>query len=190
MKRTLLLVLAFALCVGLMARQRAEAWIQQPCNYFPLSIACGGTGATTVAGAQANLGISTATPAPTPYPTPTPEGYLGFQSNQVASGANLDTGQSWQSFKLTKAVTFDNCIAAWDAKWSCSTYPTMAVYDITASAVICSQQVSNSGQPGTSVSLTTSTASAGDILAIINDGAGSGCSASNGQMVAFGLAFH
>lgn len=123
---------------------------------------------------------------------PGPESYIGFQSNQTGSGANFDvTNKSWQTYKLISAVTFDNCIASWPATWaSCSPFPTMAIYDFTAAKIICAKTVDATGTAGVAVSLTNSTAAAGDVLGIVNDGAGAGCTASNGQMIAFGLAYH
>lgn len=192
-----LLLLALPLLTG---------WVQQPCNYFPLSRLCGGTGQSSNQGIGGSgacptgefvssivdngtpICAATSTPAPTPI-----GGYLAFQSNQIASGGNIGSPPtlSWQSYKLTSAITIDNCIAAWNGAWSgCSPFPTMAVYDLTAARIICSQQVDGTGSAGTDVTLTNSTAASGDILIVVNDVAGAGCTASNGQMVAFGLAYH
>jgi hypothetical protein len=191
-----LLLLALPLLTG---------WVQQPCNYFPLSRLCGGTGQSSnqgIGGSGAcspglfvNAVVDNGTPicGPTSTPAPTPKGYLSFQSNQIGSGGALGSPPtiSWQAIKLTSAITIDNCEAAWSGAWSgCSPFPTMAVYDMTATRIICAQQVDGTGSAGTVASLTNTTAASGDVLAIVNDGAGAGCTASNGQMIAFGLAYH
>jgi hypothetical protein len=91
----------------------------------------------------------------------------------------------------TRALTVDNCYAAWPSVGTCSTFPQIRIQDIGPGTIadICHVTTDNSGSNNSNVSLTTSTVPSGDTLLVSLLAAPVGCGA-NGVTISIGMVYH